>query len=348
MSHLPDDEHEHVRVFSIDSPDEDALDDGSEDDSPVQKPSVDVVLGSLHEGVIRPSELFGLSDLSSADAEIVNAAWPELPTATRLSTLREVADIVEDRLDYHFGRFLRITLDDEDEGVRQLAIAGLWEDEGADLPVRLAAMMETDHSQDVRAQAAQGLSRFAEQAELGQIAPNTGEHVRQRVFAVALDDDESWHVRRRAVEAASSFGSDPRLVGLIDKMFEEDELGLRATAVYAMGRSMDGRWLSTVTNEFVSDDTEIRYEAARACGLLADADSLPGLSDLARDDDLEVRLAAITSIGQIGGPAAVRILSRLVEDAPETDEEAIDDALIEASIVSDPLSLDGESASPAS
>lgn len=152
----------------------------------------------------------------------------------------------------------------------------------------------------------------------------------------------SWHVRRRAIEAASPFASDPRLAELIERLFEEEELGLRATAIYAMGRSMDGRWLATAINEFVSDDAEIRYEAARAAGLLAETDALPGLSELAQDDDLEVRLAAITSIGQIGGAAAVRILRRLAEDAPDTDDEAIDDALIEAAIATDPLSLDDE------
>lgn len=342
MSQLPDDEH--LRVFSIDSPGDDDLDDGLDDDVQVDKPSIDIVIESLRQGVVRPADLIGLSDLTMADAESVRSEWIALPPATRLSALGEIADMVEDRVDHHFGRFLRVAVDDPDERVRQRAIAGLWEDDGDDLPGRLVAIMDTDDSQDVRAQAAQGLSRFAERAELGQLAPESAENVREHLFAVAMDDDESWHVRRRAVEAASSFGSDPRLPELVEQMFEEDELGLRATAVYAMGRSMDSRWLSAVINGFVDDDAEIRYEAARAGGLLADTAALPGLSELAQDEDLEVRLAAITSIGQIGGSAAVRILRRLVEGAPDTDEEAIDDALIEASIVSDPLSLDDETA----
>lgn len=336
MSLLPDDDH--LRVFSIDSPEDgEGLDDGLEDDPPVEKPSVSDVLVSLRAGLTRPAVLIGLSDLGSADAGIVAAAWPGLPSATRLAAVQELVDMVEERLDFHFGRFFRVALGDEDARVRQLAITGLWEDEGTDLPDRLGTLMELDESQDVRAQAAQGLARFADLAELGNLA---GVELRDRLFAVATNDEESWHVRRRAVEAASSFGTDPRLPELIEQMFDEDELGLRASAVYAMGRAMDSRWLATTINEFVSDDAEIRYEAARAAGLLADTDALPGLSELALDEDLEVRLAAIGSIGQIGGAAAVRILRRLLEEAPDTDEEAIDDALIEASIVADPLSLD--------
>ena len=343
MSLLPDDDH--LRVFSIDSPEDgEELDEGLEDDPPVTKPPVSDVLESLRSGVTRPAALIGLSDLESADVDVVAAAWPQLPFETRLAAVRELADMVEERLDFHFGRFLRIALGDEDARVRQLAITGLWEDEGADLPGRLATLMEGDDSQDVRAQAAQGLARFADLAELGQLDPGIADDLRQRLFAVATNTDESWHVRRRAVEAASSFGSDSRLPELIEGMFEEDELGLRASAVYAMGRAMDSRWLATTINEFVSDDAEIRYEAARAAGLLGDTDALPGLSELALDEDLEVRLAAIGSIGQIGGAAAVRILRRLLDEAPDTDEEAIDDALIEASIVSDPLSLDAEEA----
>ncbi len=341
MSRLPDDEHEHLRVFSIDSPeDEDDVDDGLADDEVVEKPPVSDVVASLLAGEVRPAELIGLSDLGAADVRLVETAWSGVPVATRLRTVQELVDMVEEHLDFHFGRFLRIPLDDEDPRVRQLAITGLWEDEGADMAGRLCALMETDESQDVRAQAAQGLARFADLAELGQFEP--GANLQQRLFAVATNDEESWHVRRRAVEAASSFASDPRLPDLIERMFEEDELGLRASAVYAMGRAMDRRWLATTINQFVSDDAEIRYEAARAAGMLGDTDALPGLSELARDDDLEVRLAAITAVGQIGGSAAVRILRRLVEEAPETDEEAIDDALIEASISADPLSLDDE------
>lgn len=342
MSRLPDDEHEHLRVFSIDSPeDEDEVDDGLADDEVVEKPPVRDVLASLLAREVRPAELIGLSDLGAADVRLVEAAWSGVPVATRLRTVQELVDMVEERLDFHFGRFLRISLADEDPRVRQLAINGLWEDEGADMAGRLCALMETDESQDVRAQAAQGLARFADLAELGQLEPSAAD-LQQRLFAVATNDEESWHVRRRAVEAASSFASDPRLPDLIERMFEEDELGLRASAVYAMGRAMDRRWLATTINQFVSDDAEIRYEAARAAGMLGDTDALPGLSELARDDDLEVRLAAITAVGQIGGSAAVRILRRLVEEAPETDDEAIDDALIEASISADPLSLDAE------
>ena len=339
MSLLPDDDH--LRVFSIDSPeDESELDEGFEDEPPVEKPAVADVLESLRAGEARPATLIGFSDLESADAALVAAAWLEVPSATRLAAVQALVDMVEERLDFHFGRFFRVALDDDDARVRQLAITGLWEDEGTDLPGRLCTVMESDESQDVRAQAAQGLARFADLAELGQLDPGVAADLRERLFAVATDEDQSWHVRRRAVEAASSFGTDPRLPDLIERMFEEDELGLRASAVYAMGRAMDSRWLATTINEFVSDDAEIRYEAARAAGLLADTDALPGLSELAQDEDLEVRLAAIGSIGQIGGPSAVRILRRLLDDAPDTDEEAIDDALIEASIVADPLSLD--------
>ncbi len=347
MSRLPDDEH--LRVFSIDSPDDEAdLDDDLEGDDVVERPSVSVVLESLRAEVVRPAELIGLSDLSTADASFVAAAWLGLPPSTRLSTVQELVAMGEERLDYHFGRFLRLALADEDPRVRQLAITGLWEDEGVDLAGRLGAIMEEDDSQDVRAQAAQGLTRFADLAELGQLSSGIAGELREHLFAVATDEGESWHVRRRAIEAAASFGTDPRLPELIERMFDEDELGLRASAVYAMGRAMDSRWLASTINEFVSDDAEIRYEAARAAGMLADTDALPGLSELAGDEDLEVRLAAIGSIGQIGGSAAVRILRRLVEDAPESDEEAIDDALIEASIASDPLSLDAEAAWSAS
>lgn len=331
---------QHLRVFSIESAD--AMDaDLDVEEAPPERPAVETVLEMLEHGEVRPASLIGLSDLSAEQASAVRRRWTNLPASIRSSVMRGVLELSEDRVEVNFGRLLRLALVDDASEVRQLAVSGLWEDEGGDLSTLLGRLAAGDASEDVRAQAALALGRFAEMAETGQVDTATGSSVRRTLFAIATDEAESWHVRRRAVEAAAVFGTDPRLVPLIETMYDEDEVGLRATAVYAMGRTMAPRWLPTIINEFVSDDAEIRYEAARAAGQLGDVEALPGLSELAQDDDLEVRLAAITAIGAIGGNGAVRILRRLADDVPDTDVDAIDDALIEAALVTDPLSLDG-------
>lgn len=340
MSQDPDDQH--LRVFSIESAE--AGDELEVEEAVLEKPKIGTVLDMLEQGEVRPASLIGLSDLSADEVNLVRKRWSDLPDETRVSTLRAIVEMTEDRVDFTFGRLLRLALVDDSAEVRQLAISGLWEDEGSDLPTLLGRLARGDESEDVRAQAAQGLARFADMAESGKLDATTTSSIRRTLFDTAMDENESWHVRRRAVESAAVFTADPRLAPLIEALYDEDELGLRATAIYAMGRTTSSRWLPTVINEFVNDDSEIRYEAARASGQLNDVEALPGLSELARDDDdPEVRLAAIGSIGTIGGSAALRILRRLSEAAPETDQEAIDDALTEAAIGVDPLLLDESS-----
>lgn len=332
----PDDQR--LRVFAIDSADAD--DDLNAEEAVPEKPEVGAVLDMLEQGEVRSAVLVGLSDLSADEVNLVRKRWAALPDETRVAVLRAVVEMSEDRVDFHFGRLLRLALVDDAPDVRQLAISGLWEDDGSDLPTLLGRLARGDTSEDVRAQAAQGLARFADMAETGKLDATTTSSIRRTLFDTATDENESWHVRRRAVESAAAFGTDPRLTALIEALYEEDELGLRAAAVFAMGRTMASSWLPMIINEFVSDDAEIRYEAARASGQLNDVEALPGLSELAKDEDLEVRLAAIASIGAIGGSAALRILRRLAENAPDTDADAIDDALVEAAIVTDPLSID--------
>ncbi len=80
-----------------------------------------------------------------------------------------------------------------------------------------------------------------------------------------------------------------------------------------------------------SDDPEMRYEAARAAGELMIEDAIKHLRKLVLDDDREVKEVAIWSLGEIGGSEATRILQRLANDAENSDDEelieAIEDAL---------------------
>lgn len=340
MSYDPDD-HD-LRIVTreeLEAGNESVVED-DDDLAAGNRPSVGDVVATLNEGRVRAAELVGLSDPSAPDLAMFRAAWPTFPASVRSTVVTELAEMSEERVDLLFGRVFRLALEDPEAAVRQIAVGGLWEDEGGDMLALLLAVVKDDSSVDVRGAAAAGLLRFAERAELGELDSRSGDQVRHVLFAVATDVGQDWHLRRRAAESASVFSSDERLPDLIRDLYDEDELGLRATAVFAMGRSYDPRWLQTIIDEFENDDAEIRYEAARAAGNLGDVTALPGLSELASvDDDPEVRQAAIAAVGAIGGAGAVRVLQRLGEEAPDGDVEAIDDALVEAAARDDPLSF---------
>jgi HEAT repeat protein len=249
-------------------------------------------------------------------------------------------ELAELRVDLHFGRVLRMLLDDPSATIRQLAASALWEDEGADLPIRLLALAAEDPSQDVVAQAVQSLAATCDRAATGDVDESLARRLRDELLAIADDPGRAPTVRRRALEVAAVFADDARVAPLIEDFYDADEPGFRASAVYAMGRTADGRWRSRIVDEFVSDDAELRFEAARAAGELGDSEALPGLIELAGDEDPEVRQAAIGAMGRIGGRASLRALQRLAENAAESDADAIEDALLEAETTVDPLTVD--------
>lgn len=339
MTQHPDDELSGIRVFAPET-DTDDLDADDITDEP--RPDLDEVQGALLREDYPRSVLIGLSDLSASEAQRFRETWDQVAIEIRPAIVSELNDLAEERVDYQFGRVLRSILDDPDPAVRQRAIAGLWEDTSADLANTMIAMLETDPSEDVRAEAARALARFAEQAELGECDDELADRVRAALLAAMDNAGESLHVRARALEAASVFVTSERVQAAIEFFFDEEDTGFRATALYAMGRSAKAEFLPRILNETASDDAELRFEAARAAGRIGDTSALPVLAELANDDDAEVRHAAINALGEIGGKAAVRYLRRIAESAPEADEELVDAALEDASLVTDPLLLDND------
>ena len=339
MTQPPDDSLDHLRVFSPEDDDDDL--DAVEAERE-EKPELEEVIATLSGGDYPRSTLVGLSDLSVREVVRFGAAWPTIDAAVRRAVVMELNDLAEERFDYLFGRALMVMLDDEDAAVRQNAIAGLWGHDDTRLADRLVQLLGGDESEDVRASAARGLGWFVELAELDEIDLALGERVFDALVTALEDESESMHVRARALESASARTGSETVKRYIERFYDEDEIGFRATAIFAMGKSYDASFLPTILNETATDDAEIRFEAARAAGHIGDNSALPALADLANDEDAEVRHAAINAIGEIGGKAAVRYLARIAESAPDADQELIEEAMEEASILSDPLFLDDD------
>lgn len=321
--------------------DSDAEMEGDPDALP--RPSLPEVIAHLEDGGATPSVLVGLSDLGRTDIATLRPIWASLDEEHRERVVLELIDLAEDRYDTHFGRVFRLALTDPSATIRQRALGGLWDDEGSDLPDLLLGALEHDPNDDVRIQAAQNLAPIATRAVLGELDERYAERLREALLSVLDNPIEPLALRRRALEAVAAFGSDPALDRHLLAMYEDDDSGLRSSAVFAMGQTLDPRWYGTVLDELASDDAEVRYEAARAVGHYGDPGGLPALADLAIDEDDEVRQAAITAIGEIGGRPAMRLLQRLAEQAGnDADRDAILDALDEASVEADPLMLDDD------
>lgn len=297
-------------------------------------------LAPLAAGPIRATDVARLSDLSREAAVEFEAAWPGLPDEARVAVVRQMDDLAEERIELQFGRALRVALADVSPVVRQLAVAALWEDDGADLVDRLLDLEASDPSEDVRAAAADVLGRVAERAVAGGVDEQTGRRVRTALAELAGDETAAYGPRRRALESVGVFADDD-VRGLIRAAYEAGDQGLQASALRAMGRSHDPRWRELVLDELRSPEAELRYEAARASGTLGDDRAVPELSELAQDEDAEVRFAAIAALGQIGGRAALRVLRALTEEADDAEAELIAEAIEEAAGELEPLRVGG-------
>lgn len=277
------------------------------------------------------------SDLSRDGARTFRREWSALPESDRIDVVRRLEELSEDRVDLNFGRALRVALDDPSPVVRQLAIAGLWEDESGDLLDRLRGMLREDASPDVRSEAALALGRFSESASTETLPDEAADALRDDLVRVARSDVSTYGEQRRALESLGPLAGDPAVAKAIQDAFESGDHGLQCSAVRAMGSSRDSRWLPMILQELSSEEPELRFEAAQAAGLLGSADALSLLLDAARDEDAEVRHTAINAMGQIGGRGAARALERLAEEAGESDMELIEAALEEVGTLLEPF-----------
>jgi HEAT repeat protein len=284
------------------------------------------------------SGLVELSALTGEEAVTLRSAWRTMGCERRRWVARELVELAEDNVEYNFDVVFFAGLDDDDDEVRLEAVRGLWEYERPDLLGPLLRLAEGDSNAAVRAEAALALGRFVQLSEEGKLAERRFGEVEEALRRVIENGDEVEEVRARALEAIGPHDS-AWVRQAIREAYESGARGLKASAVHAMGRSCEARWLPLVSRELASDEAEIRYEAALACGSLGEEEAVPQLAPLLEDDDLEVKEAAIFALAEIGGAQAKELLLGQAGDASESVREAANEALAEMESYDDPLAF---------
>jgi HEAT repeat protein len=170
-------------------------------------------------------------------------------------------------------------------------------------------------------------------AETKRVPAADGDEIQTALLATIRNIGEDRLVHRRAIEAIAYVG-DETVRDIVTVAYADDDAKMRASAIFAMGRSADPYWKRTVAQELYSPDPQIRFEAARAIGELEFKAAVPRLVELTQDDDREVQSAAITSLGQIGGKDARRALMGVIEGEDEVASELAQDALDELEFAS--------------
>jgi HEAT repeat protein len=300
---------------------------------------IDDILKKLAEGK-NPSavEVEHMAGLGREEVAAFIAGWTELAAERRQAILKLAAELAENDVQLDFGDIFKAALSDPDPLVRVAAIEGLWEDEDFRTSDRIVALLRSDPDERVRVAAALGLARFAVLAEEGTLYAPAARRLREGLLATARDAGESAEVRRRTIEALGVLSEDG-VAGLIEAAYADADDKTRASAIYAMGRALDERWLPIILDELENENPELRFEAARAAGLLGSGRALVPLITLLDDADLEVRLAAVGALGEIGGDVARKALRRCAKSEEAAMRDAANEALDQMDIDNDPLSM---------
>ena len=285
--------------------------------------------------------LMELTDLSREELGRLARAWHKIPPERKQRVIDRLVEMAEDSAELDFSAVFKLCLKDPEEAVRQKAIAGLWEVEDRSLIVSLVELLKSDVSGQVRASAAIALGKFASLAQDRKILTRDGDLVKGTLMK-ALEDEIEWlEVRRRALESVAPFNT-PDINGYIEWAYDSEDLNLKCSAIYAMGKTGEPRWLTLLFRESQNASPSIRYEAANACGDINEEEAVPHLIPLLNDDDLQVQLATIDALGTIGGSLAKRALRRCLKNGDPALEEAAKAALESVQATEDPLGFNPE------
>jgi len=277
--------------------------------------------------------LMGLSSPSAPQVVAFQDALSGLSVTRQRQVVRALVAEGDMRYDVDFGDLLIAVLDSDDEEVRRVAVRGLWETERPNLLEKLLDMARNDGANSVRASAVTALGRFVYEAELLEIAEDVAETLRQTLIGFFRDPTEDLDVARRAVEALGFVNTDT-VSEIIQQAYDHGHESMRQSALFAMGRSADGRWAQLVMEELDSHAAALRFEAVRAAGEIGIKRAVARLIQLVTEPDVEITQAAILSLGQIGTKDAVAALNHLLGSDDAELRAAADNALAEAEFTS--------------
>ncbi|MCX6011370.1 MAG: HEAT repeat domain-containing protein [Chloroflexi bacterium] len=284
------------------------------------------------------SRLTELSNLNAQELALFEQAWKTIEPKRRRQIIYRLVELAEDNFELDFDDIFKNRLKDEDADVQSKAIEGLWESEETCLIDPLIELLEPESPEKVQATAATALGKFAILAELEKLRPKHKTRVCRTLLGVIEDTSRSIEIKRRALEAAAPL-SLPQMEKAIARAYRSGVPRLKTSAIFAMGKRGDPRWLPILIKELTNADAEIRYEAASACGELGEKETAPYLSKLTTDPDIDVQLAAIQALGKIGGPEAKDSLERCLTDDSEVIQQAAEEALNELGADENPLSF---------
>jgi hypothetical protein len=284
------------------------------------------------------NKLVHLSHLTAQGVNLFKKAWNGVSYHKQYEVLSQLVQLTEDNLVLNFDDIFGFCLSEPDERIRLEALTGLEGTEDPAFIMPLIHLLKEDNTEKVRAATAVVLGNFALLAEVGELPVRRRDTVYSTLRDLLINERETMEVKRRALEAIAPFTSS-EVEGFINDTYSNNDVKLKASALYAMGRNCNPDWLPILIKELRNRQAEIRYEAAAACGELEAEEAVPYLINLLEDEDAQVQDAAIRSLGEIGGAEAKETLEQLIHRPEDGIRQAAEAALGELLFWEEPLSF---------
>jgi HEAT repeat protein len=281
-------------------------------------PFDEVIIALLNtEEVLDPMYLYRLSDISQENLNALVKIWEEIDVERRRALIEDLEQLSDDNNLLSFEGVFRLAISDKDPQVRFFTTRAIEIYDTDDLIPHFLSVLDEEESVDVRAVTASVLGKYIYRGELDKISAKIKKKIENRLLKI-LDDDEPDEIRRRALEAIS-FSSRNEVRDHILKAYQSVDEDWLASALFAMGRSLDADYGEKVCDHLSHTSPRVRLEAVRACGELTLEEALPIIVDLL-DDLPDIREAAIWTLSQIGGEDAGPVLQGLLDDDVSDDE----------------------------
>ena len=280
------------------------------------------------------------SDIDPASLKLLQETWPRVGLKRKLLLLDRLNTLANEDTLVCFDDLGRALLTDDEPQVRIRAMRLLVECEDTKLVPLYITLLTKDSDATVRAEAATMLGIFVQLGEFENIPGDVHHRIEDVLLEVLNGEDEAF-VRRRALEALG-FSSRAEVPVLIESAFNRQDPDWQASAIFAMGRSNDERWVDKVLRSMVSDDSHIRLAAVQASGELGLAAARPLLLNLLEEEsDEAIAGAAIWSLSQIGGEDVRLYLQNLLDNVEDDDQTAfLEEALDNLAFTDDMASFD--------
>ena len=287
---------------------------------------------------IKTSTLLELSGVSGRELDKFSDIWLTLECGIKVKILTGLTELAELDVQLDFTPICRLGLLDLDPTIRKAALEGLWEIQDRSFLQPIIDILMNDPDPDVRSAAALSLSSFAQMSQNGKLINRDSTKLFEALIQTIENVEEDDKVLGKALESIGYF-SDQAVDDALNKFHRHKNPLLRQSAIFAMGRNAQQKWIDIILNDLIDENPAIRFEALNAAGFLCDESNVTQIIPFTKNSDIQIQTSALTTLGYIGGELAKHEILTWTEDDDDNIRDAAINALANIDFEQDPLGL---------